>query len=51
MEQYIEFIGNHYILSAAWVALFIMVIYSFIGARLRGYKNANPATATQLINH
>jgi rhodanese-related sulfurtransferase len=50
MEQFIEFIGNHYILSAAWIALFIMVIYSFIGARLRGYKNANPAIATQLIN-
>jgi len=51
MEQYIEFIGNHYILSAIWLALFVMVIYSFIGARLKGYKNANSALATQLINH
>ncbi len=51
MEQYIEFLGRHYILSAAWAALFLMVIYSFIGARLRGYKNANPAMVTQLINH
>jgi len=50
MEQYIEFLGNHYILSAMWLALFVMVIYSFIGARLRGYQNANPAIATQLIN-
>lgn len=50
MDQYIEFLGNHYILSAGWVALFVMVIYSFIGARLRGYKNINPAMATQLIN-
>ncbi|MGD8784304.1 MAG: rhodanese-like domain-containing protein [Thioalkalispiraceae bacterium] len=50
MEQYIEFIGNHYILSAIWLALFVMVIYSFVGARLKGYKNANPALATQLIN-
>ena len=50
MEQYIEFLGNHYILSAIWIALFAMVIYSFIGARLRGYSNVNPATATQLIN-
>ena len=50
MEQYIEFIGNHYILSAIWLALFVMVIYSFIGARLRGYTNANPALVTQLIN-
>jgi len=51
MEQYIEFLGNHYILSAGWVALFILVIYSFIGARLRGYQNANPAMVTNLINH
>lgn len=50
MDQYIEFIGNHYILSAAWVAVFIMVIYTFIGARLRGFNNANTAQAIQLIN-
>lgn len=50
MEQLIEFIGNHYILSAIWVALLIMVIYSFIGARLRGYSNINTAMAVQLIN-
>lgn len=51
MDQYIEFIGNHYILSAAWVAVFIMIIYSFIGSRLRGFQTANPSLATQLINH
>ena len=51
MDQYIEFIGNHYILSAAWIAVLIMIIYSFIGARLRGYQTANPTQATQLINH
>jgi rhodanese-related sulfurtransferase len=51
MEQYIEFIGNHYILSAAWIGVFILIVYSFIGAKLRGYQNANPAQATQLINH
>ena len=50
MEQFIEFFGNHTILSAGWVALFLLVIYSFIGARLRGYQNANPAMATNLIN-
>jgi len=50
MQQYLEFITNHYILSAGWVAILIMIIYSFIGARLRGYSSANPAIATQLIN-
>lgn len=51
MDQYIEFIGNHYILSTAWLAVFVMIIYSFIGARLRGFQTANPTQATQLINH
>ena len=50
MEQYLEFATNHYILTASWLALFTMVIYSFIGASLRGYKNLNTAEAVQLIN-
>ncbi len=50
MQQFLEFISNHYILAGGWAAVLIILIYSFIGARLRGYANANPATATQLIN-
>lgn len=50
MDQYIEFIASHYILSAAWVAVFILILYSFVGARLRGFSNANTALAVQLIN-
>jgi rhodanese-related sulfurtransferase len=50
MDQYIQFIGNHYLMSAAWVAVFIMLVYSFIGGRLRGYGSANTAQAIQLIN-
>ncbi len=50
MQQYLEFISNHYILAGGWAAIFVMLIYSYIGARLRGYATANPAAATQLIN-
>lgn len=50
MEQYMEFAANHYILSTSWLVVFGMLIYSFFGATLRGYANANPAIATQLIN-
>ena len=50
MDQYIEFIANHYILSAAWVAVFFMILYTFVGARLRGYSSANTTQAIQLIN-
>lgn len=51
MEQYMEFVVNHYILSMSWLVVFGMFIYSFIGASLRGYASANSAMATQLINH
>jgi rhodanese-related sulfurtransferase len=50
MEQYIQFVTNHFILSSAWVVVAVMVIYSFIGARMRGFSSINPAIATQLIN-
>jgi len=50
MEQYMEFVGNHYILSMSWLAILGMLIYSFLGASLRGYSSANSAVATQLIN-
>ena len=50
MEQLIKFASSHYIMTSAWLVLFGMIIYSFFAARLRGYQNANPAQATQLIN-
>jgi rhodanese-related sulfurtransferase len=50
MEQYMQFATNHYILTLAWIGVFVLFIYSFIGGRLRGYASVNPAGATQLIN-
>ena len=50
MEQYLEFVTNHYILSTSWAVVFGMLMYTFVGARLRGFDNINPAIATQLIN-
>lgn len=50
MDQYIQFIANHYLLGSAWVVVFIMLVYTFIGAQLRGFSSINPAMATQLIN-
>lgn len=38
------------ILSGAWVVVAVMIIYSFVGSRLRGFASVNPAMATQLIN-
>jgi rhodanese-related sulfurtransferase len=51
MDQYMQFATNHYILTLSWILVFSLLIYSFIGSRLRGYKTVNAAGATQLINH
>jgi rhodanese-related sulfurtransferase len=50
MEQYIQFLTNHALLSSGWLIVAGMIIYSFIGERLRGFNSVNPAMATQLIN-
>lgn len=50
MEKYIQFLSNHYLLSIAWLVVAGAIIYSFFGARLRGFNSVNPAMATQLIN-
>ncbi len=50
MNEYIDFIQNHYILSTAWLFVFGLLVYSLFAAKMRGYTSANPAQATQLIN-
>jgi rhodanese-related sulfurtransferase len=50
MEKYIEFFANHFVLSSAWLVVAGMIIYSFLGSRLRGFSSINAAMATQLIN-
>ena len=47
-QQLIEFIGNHWILFAALVAILAMLAYSFI---VGGKGAVDPAGATDLINH
>lgn len=50
MEQFIEFITNHIILSGAFVAILTLLIIDLLGANLRGYPAATPTEATQLMN-
>ena len=50
MDKYMQFFENHFLLSSAWLVVAGAVVYSFIGARLRGFNSINPAMATQLIN-
>ena len=50
MDKYIQFFADHFVLSSAWLIAAGMIVYSFIGARLRGFSSINTAMATQLIN-
>lgn len=50
MEQFVEFITNHIILSGAFVAILTLLFIDLFGASLRGYPAVNPGEATQLIN-
>lgn len=50
MEQFIEFVGNHYILSTAWVVIVVLIIYSFASSALSAIKELNPQEATLLMN-
>lgn len=47
LEQFIEFVINHWILSSIWVALFILLIRTE-GAR--GGQAISPAEVTKLVN-
>jgi len=51
MQQLIEFLSNHTLLTSLLVAI-VLALYgtSFIN-RLRGIKQVGPAEATQMINH
>ena len=47
MEQFLEFIVNHYLLASLWLAIFIAVI---LNENARGGQQLSPQQATQLIN-
>ncbi len=47
LEQLLEFIINHWILSSIWVVLFVLLVRT---ESARGGKSITPAEVTQLIN-
>lgn len=49
-EQLQLFASNHPILIAAWIAVFVMVIYSFYKGATNKHKVVDNNAATQLIN-
>ena len=50
MEQLIEFAGNHAMLVAAFVAVVLVLLWTEISRRNRGYVELTTAQAVQKIN-
>ena len=50
MEQWIEFAGNHPMLSGGFVLVLGMLIWSEISRRTRGFREIPPAEAVPMIN-
>jgi rhodanese-related sulfurtransferase len=50
MQQLIEFVSNHALLSGAWVAILIMLIYGMVTSLTSPVKELTTHDATMLIN-
>ena len=50
MEQLIEFVTNHYILSGLFVAILVALIYSMVAGQLSPIKELSTHEATLLMN-
>lgn len=50
MDRLPEFVGNHPLLSLAFVGLLLALIFTEIGRRFRGFREVSPAELTALIN-
>jgi rhodanese-related sulfurtransferase len=50
MQQYIEFVTNHPILSAVWVVLFVLLVASWLKSRFSAVKQVTPTELTLQVN-
>jgi rhodanese-related sulfurtransferase len=50
MEQFVEFLGNHYMLTTAWIVLFILLVTSWVTSATSPIKTINTHELTQLVN-
>lgn len=50
MDQYIEFLGNHYMLTTAWVVLFFLLVMSWVSAATSPIKLVSTHDLTMLVN-
>lgn len=50
MQQYVDFITNHPILTTVWVVLFVMLIASWVKSLFSSVKQVNPTELTLQVN-
>lgn len=50
MEQVLEFVGNHPLLSGGFVAVLLLLVWTEVSRRLQGFKELTPAQAVAWIN-
>lgn len=50
MQQFIEFVGNNYILAGIWVALAVALVYTTVGSSLSSIQQLSTHDATLLMN-
>lgn len=50
MDQLIEFASNHIILAGIWIALFGMLIFSYVSVFFSSIKELSTHELTQLVN-
>ena len=51
MSQLAEFIGNHLLLSLAFISVFFLLIMILLNEKMQAFANVNTAQLTQLVNH
>ena len=50
MDQYIEFISNHPILSLAWVGIVFLIVSGWVKSKFSSIRQIDPQQLTLLIN-
>ena len=50
MAQFIEFLGNHPILSLLWIAIVVMLVINIIQSKLSPIKQISPQELTFIMN-
>lgn len=50
MTQFIEFFGNHPLLSGIWVVLFVLIVASWFKSMFSSIKAISPTQLTLLVN-